>query len=368
MHSTPSRAAGVERTGQAGSRWRVIGSVLGCIAAVGVVLGVASGASGQVVERSYDVPTLDRWMYPFNGTPGTRIEVSTFATPLDELRFDHHDAQFILGFDTDDVWPSGLGVEEYHVFEARIYVTMFNDEVVRYDPTYDSYRTYLDQEDPDYVPDDTPGRPIKLFKAGYRNDFDVHTFQETSPFGPSPLGKRMRNVFAAKTGPDGERIDISNNVREGFEAEPMAVARTDAVSPGAYIPVNTEFVFELDLCDPATREYLAEALDAGRLNVVITSLHPAEELPGGGGEGDYPRFYTKEHPSAVPQGRAARLEIRALSGNRAAVATGFSDPDITDFFAFLDAYAAGDPVADVNNDCEIDVNDFFAYLSLFEGG
>lgn len=367
MHSMMSRAAEFQRSGQHRDREWVAGRVMRGIAACGVMLGFASGAWAQVVERSYDVPTLDRWMYPFNGTPGTRIEASTFATPLEELRFDHHDAQFLLGFDTEDAWPAGLGVEDYHVFEARIYVTVLNDDVIRYDPTYDSYRTYLDSGDPDYVPDDTPGRPIKLYKAGYRNGFDVHSFQETSPFGPSPLGIEMRNVYAAMTSPDGQRIDVSNNVRKGFEAEPMAVAETDTLSPGEFIPANTELVFELDLCDEATRAYFAEALDAGRLNVVITSLHPAEELPGGGGEGDYPRFYTKENPSAIPQGRTARLEIRALSGNRAAVSTGFSEPDITDFFAFLDAFAAGDPVADVNNDCEIDVTDFFEYLSLFEG-
>lgn len=42
--------------------------------------------------------------------------------------------------------------------------------------------------------------------------------------------------------------------------------------------------------------------------------------------------------------------------------------DVTDFFFFLDMFAAGDPRADVNHDGRVDVTDFFLYLDAFALG
>ena len=39
--------------------------------------------------------------------------------------------------------------------------------------------------------------------------------------------------------------------------------------------------------------------------------------------------------------------------------------DVGDFFAFVAAFAAGDPAADINGDGLVDVRDFFAFISLF---
>ena|GEM_PF-2723102 len=47
---------------------------------------------------------------------------------------------------------------------------------------------------------------------------------------------------------------------------------------------------------------------------------------------------------------------------------GDGDADVADFFAFILAFAAGDPAADVNDDGSIDVGDFFAFVAAFAAG
>jgi len=47
---------------------------------------------------------------------------------------------------------------------------------------------------------------------------------------------------------------------------------------------------------------------------------------------------------------------------------GDGDADVADFFAFVSAFAAGDPAADLNRDGSVDVNDFFAFVASFSAG
>jgi len=47
---------------------------------------------------------------------------------------------------------------------------------------------------------------------------------------------------------------------------------------------------------------------------------------------------------------------------------GDGDADVADFFAFVVAFAAGDPTADINGDGSIDVGDFFAFVAAFAAG
>ena len=47
---------------------------------------------------------------------------------------------------------------------------------------------------------------------------------------------------------------------------------------------------------------------------------------------------------------------------------GDGDADVADFFAFVVAFAAGDPAADINGDGSIDVGDFFAFVAAFAAG
>src|SRR5262249_2884163 len=156
---------------------------------------------------------------------------------------------------------------------------------------------------PAYVPDSDPGKPVEIFGCGYRNGYGPTTtattteFCETCPFGGAPIvppAEGARNVFAAIFDAAGNATDVSRQVRQQFEAMPMAVGTTTAVAPGALVPTNAEFVFDIDLCAPGVREYFQRALDAGRLNLMITSLHPASSPSST----DYPIFYTRENAIA----------------------------------------------------------------------
>ena len=206
-----------------------------------VTMAIACGAAasvgiarGQTIE-AYPIPTLDRWMYPFNATPGVRPIASTFAAPPDDGRFDDADAQFIVGFDTGALVPVGLGVGGYIVERAslRVWVANTSDYFV-YDDTWDPVSSYYSPTDPRWTPDPDPGRPILLYGVGYRDGFTAATFEETTPFSALafPTEERIRRAFAAAYSVTGEATDVSNFVKDGFEPEPWAIATTTAVSPG----------------------------------------------------------------------------------------------------------------------------------------
>src|SRR5690606_22389751 len=122
---------------------------------------------------------------------------------------------------------------------------------------------------------------------GYRGGWSLETFEETTPFHNGPPfpfpSDHLRNAFAANFDAAGTAFDVSNNAQDSrteptdpfvpFEVKPLSIGLTTAVSPGELVPAGTLFTFDLDLTDPHHRAYIAQGLDAGRLNVVIASLH-----------------------------------------------------------------------------------------------
>ena len=46
------------------------------------VLAGHCSAQSQTISVQYDAPSLDRWNYPFNGAPGTRLSASTISETL----------------------------------------------------------------------------------------------------------------------------------------------------------------------------------------------------------------------------------------------------------------------------------------------
>jgi hypothetical protein len=324
------------------------------------------------VQIGYARPTLDRWMYPFNSTPGTRPEASTFAS-INIAGFDDRDAEFLIGFDTSaDVTP-GQGPESYQISSLRIHATISEGGRFVYDPSFDSVATSYDPSDPAYVPDSDPGKPIELFGCGYRNGFGAVTtpttqeFCETCEFGGTPIvppAEGARNVFPAIFDATGAATDVSRQVRQHLEATPMAIGVTTAVAPGELVPANAEFVFEVNVCDPATRAYIQRGLDQGRLNFLITSLHPTT----GPGSTEYPVFYTKENVLVtVHPEYAAHAELIVNRGARSDFDNS-GDRNVNDFVAYLAAFAAQSPGADVNDDCRLNINDFVTFQALFAAG
>lgn len=325
------------------------------------VLVVAGAAAAGPIEAEFPLPHLDRWMYPFGATPGVETQASVFGA-VGLAGFDDRDAQFLVGFDTSGAVPTGLGSGQYRLVGATLTVRVAREDAFAYDPTHDTLETYLDPADPDHQPDGDAGRPVELFCAGYRGGFDALSYTETSPFGGAatvPPAEGARFVFAADYDA-GEATDLSNNVRQRIEAAPIAVGAIDGLAPGAPVGVETEMVFEIDPCAASADGYFADALDLGRLNLVVSSLHFVEF-----GSTDNPTFFTKEHPlGGDPFYFAASLTLTVMLTDDADL-NGDGVKDIFDFLEFQDLFAVGDPLADFSGDCTLDIFDFLAFQDAF---
>lgn len=335
----------------------MISTTLRRLAGTALLLGAAN-ASAQPISVHFGTPTLDRWMYAFNTNPGHRPTASVFGTVL-MPGFDDRDAQFLIGYDTQPAIPAGLGAASYRIISARVTARIAAADTFVYDPTFDAVQTYYDAGDPRAVPDSDAGRPIELYAVGYRNGWTLATFQETSPFGGEPLvqpAEGARNNFAAVFDEAGNAIDASRNVRLGFEVRPFAVGQTGTVAPGASVPVDTDFTFDIDLTNPNAVAYLRNSLDAGRLNLEISSLHTVAF-----GEATSPIFYTRENPLGVP----ARLDLVVCTG-RPADWNCSGAVNSQDFFDFLTDFFAG--AADFNASGDTNSQDFFDFLTAFFGG
>ncbi len=328
----------------------------------------AAGATAGPVLTVYGQPPLDRWMYPFGSTPGTELQASSFASLL-FAGFDDRDAEFLIGFDTTSAATPGQGAASYVISSVRVHATISEGNRFVYDPSWDSVATSYDPGNPLYVTDSDPGKPIELFACGYRNGYGPTTtpttteFCETCPFGGAPIvppAEGARNVFPVEFDAQGIPIDVSRQVRLQIEGHPLAVGTTTTVQPGQLVPANTEFVFDVDLCAPGARAYFQQALNSGRLNLLISSLHPTS----GQGSTAFPVFYTKDNPIAVAGGYTAKLEIVVNQGLRADFDNNGS-LNVLDFVAFLNAFAARSAGADADDNCTLNVLDFNAFLDQF---
>lgn len=330
-------------------------SVLGASA---LALSLAPVAAARPLQADYDRPTVDRWVYPFNATPGYRAVISVFSalgqeTAFPPLSFDQRDAQMLVGFDTDPDIPTGRGVCGYRVTSATLTMATAEHLAFRYDPTYDDWTSYL----PGTM--DTDGRPIELYGAAFRNGWSAATYVEGStgggpaptPFGPS-TSSDVRHVYATDF-LSGIPRDVSNNVRDGFNPKPFAIGKIPSVTPGEYVPVDRDVVFNLDVEDPDVQAYLRAAVNDGRLRLLVTCLAPASS-DGGAGIGEFPSFYAKEYFGA--DGLWAHLSITvALPPAGDADGSGFVDfDDITTTLANWGA--AGAPGIDGDADCDGDVD------------
>lgn len=254
-------------------------------------------------------PALDRWMYPFNATPGTRSTFSVFGSDRQvQTQFDARDGQVLLAFDTGPQIPVGAGASGYVITSAEVTVQVANDLVFRLDTTSDPWTNFLPSTDPRLTVDTDPGQPIELFGVGFRGGWNSGNFLENSVFanaGLSPLSPGVRNAFAAQVNAEGVATDISNNPRQGFQAQPFAIGDVEGLAVGALVPANAIMKFTLNVADPGIQRYLAQGLDVGRLFLSVSSLTLVQQQGGA-----FPSFYSKEN-GLVTLGlaQASRLRI-----------------------------------------------------------
>lgn len=346
-------------TGRALRRW-------GLITAAVLGLGPAASGGGRVV-LTRDLPDLDRWMYPFNSSaPGTRPSAPSFGalgqTELAGFTFDERDAQVLIGFDLTGAAPDDLC--RYRIADATVRIAVTSKNAFIYDPSADARETYLTEAGlPGGIADLDAGRPIEMFGVGYRNGFESASFLETSPFGPG-IAWRARNAFASDYA-GGTPRDVSNSVVDDLDVTPFAVGMADGLAPGAAVPANTDFRFELDVENGDVDTYLREALATGKLRLAIAGMFPAESAGGGGpGTGAYPTFYMKENLFGA--GRRARLSMTiepCIAGDLDCSGV----VDIDDLNVVLSDWQGGG-AGDANCDGATDIDDLNLVLSNWLAG
>jgi hypothetical protein len=289
-------------------------------------------------------PVIDRWMYPFNSTPGSRPVAGVFSTFGDESGVDTRHGQFVLAWDTAPAIPAGWPPHHYLVRSARVSVTVSRGEVFVNDSTPDAHATYRFPDDPEHQPDLDPGRPLELFGTGFRNGFGPFSFLANSPFGGAATGRR--NAFAAGFSPAGELVDVGSNLGKTnvdfptFPSRPFAFGQINDVPAGELVPAGSRIVFEIDLGDPLTLGYVRSGLARGRLWFTITWLGGSEGFVGAP---TFPELATAEnliHPGPT-------LELVGTSV-RPADTDDDGLPDEWKTFHFADT--ATSPVADPDAD------------------
>ncbi|RLS46860.1 MAG: hypothetical protein DWH85_00725, partial [Planctomycetota bacterium] len=249
--------------------------------------GIAAPAFADVIDIQLNQPALDRWMYPFNSTPGTRSVLTTFGSDRDnQTQFDARDGQILLAFDTGASVPIGSGA--YEILEAEVSISFANDMVVQYDPSSDPWQMFLPTGDARRVNDPDAGQPIELAGVGFRGGFTAATFKENSAYavsGASYLSPGVRNAFAACYDSANNFVDMSNNPRVGFQPNVFAVGQVAGLTAGQLIPQDSVMTFQVNVADANIQNYLRQGIEAGRTFFSLSSLTFVAQQSG-----NYPAF------------------------------------------------------------------------------
>ncbi len=274
-----------------------------------LVVAFAAHTFADSFDVLFDQPQLDRWMYPFNSTPGTRATMSVFGSDREvPSQFDARDGQILLAFETDLAIPRGGSAAGYRVTSAEVTLQVQNNLVFNYDPTPDHWTTFLPSTDSRRTVDGDSGQPVELFGVGFRGGHSADTFAEGTVFaqgGLSYLNPGVRNAFAAEVDVDGTPSDVSNNPRLGFQARNFATGTISGLAAGALVPGDSIMHFEVDVNDPGIQAYLCQGLHAGRVFFAASALTIVQQQGG-----SFPVFYSKENGFVVlGLAQAAQLHI-----------------------------------------------------------
>lgn len=325
---------------------------------------VAATAVADTYTVDFGSPSLDRWNYPFNPTPGTRITASTFGNDPLGVEFDNRDGQFVVGFDTASQVPAGLGASTYTVLSCVVSISYANDFVVEYDPTTDPFTAFLPPSDPAYAEDEDPGQPMELFGTGFRGGYTVANWTETTPYSfTSPLLASTRLAFAQGTNAAGQSVDVSNSVRERWTPAPFATGTIEGLKPGEFVPVGTTMRFELEVGRAEVQAFLRSAVDLGKLRLSVTSLTKVVQQGG-----SFPVFYCRENPLVVLTGEGDATLSMTVSTAACAPADLDCDGSVNaaDLAALLVAWN-GSGSADLDGDGVVGAADLAALLVAWTG-
>jgi hypothetical protein len=323
----------------------------------------AFAGGGDPIVVAFAAPWADRWNYPFNPTPGTRVTASVFGNEPGGTIFDNRDGQMIVGFLTGSQLPTGLSPDRYEILDATLTLEFSSDLTLAYDPTPDPWQSFVAASDPAWIPDADAGEAIEVFGVGFRNGMSRSAWVANTPFtvaGQNVLNPGVRSAFALGVR-DGAAVDVSNSVRERWDPVPFALGTIDGLKPGELIPVGRVMRFDLAAADPFVASYLGSSLADGKLLLSITSL--ARVVQQGA---TFPAFYCFESP--LVQGgfaQAARLSmtVRILPACAAADLDCSGTVGPSDLATLLGAWGTAGGPADLDGDGTVGAGDLTALLA-----
>ena len=327
---------------------------------------IAAPAFADVIDIQLNQPALDRWMYPFNSTPGTRSVLTTFGSDRDNpTQFDARDGQILLAFDTGAIVPIGSG--QYEIIEAEVSISFANDMVVQYDPTSDPWQMFLPAGDSRRVNDPDAGQSIELAGVGFRGGFTAATFMENSAYavsGSSSLSPGVRNAFAACYDSANNFVDMSNNPRVGFQPNVFAVGQVAGLSAGQLIAQDTVMTFQVNVADANIQNYLRQGIQAGRTFFSVSSLTFVAQQAG-----NYPAFYAKENAYVqfgLADAAQLRMKVRPIATCIVEDLNCSGDVDSSDLGSLLGKFGpCVDCAEDFNKDGFVDSSDLGRMLGAF---
>ena len=311
----------------------------------------------QAIDFSTPVSS-DRWMYPFNATPGDRITGSLFGI-YGSPDFDERDAQIYLAFDLSAVGiPKGTPTSQIQCNSLTLMIDVVGINSIPYDPTVDSGESFADPS-----LDLDPGRPVTLWAAAGRAGYTSCDFPEDGPFSLGPPSSGTRSVYCQGLDLNTlELVDVSNSVRDGIWAEPLAAGEIDGLDPGQPILPYDRMTFTLDVESLSARELLfGEDEFCGTLALVLASWQEPVDMSSG-----FHSFFMREHPDVV----FGFADVATLSGQIEIIPPCLDDLDgdgnvgFADLLVVLGDWGCTDcALSDVDDDGTVGFSDVLSVIA-----
>ena len=282
-----------------------------------LVIGLMSASACLVCggEYAFDLPSDDRWQYPFNFNAGRRATASCFGSTSDPnfTTFNDRDGIFIVAWRTHLQIPTGLPAGSYDIRSVRVILTHQGATPASpsganwpVDLTPDEWATMAYP-----IGDVDFGQPIELFGAGFGPTFTYANWTETSTYvGGDDQDLVPRDPFPFMfEGNTSTKKHVEDNVKDQFTPVPWAVGTPVGYTPGnqqTTFPV--QFDINLALSNGNVLSYYQNQLAGGRVFAIVTSLRETFKQASSG----FPTFFTKEGAALDPNGKAPELIITAV--------------------------------------------------------
>lgn len=359
-----------------------------CVLTLAAALSLVANVAAQTF--SFDLPTDDRWQYPFNFSGGNRATASTFSSLGSGIpsfdNFNDRDGIVLIAWDTSTQITPGLGAENYAVVGIRVVVTNEAGATWPIDLTVDEWFTndvnnnglINDDGQPRGFPGDIDGesddsdfgRPVELFGMGFGPNYTATTWTEASPYiGATNTTYAQRDPYPLEFS-GGQPRHIEDHVQIGhFTPMPWAIGVPVGYTPGAQnVPFDVTFDVDMSRSGGLVRAYFQSQLNAGRVLITLSSLTDTIQ---GGTPGGVPSFYQSE-AIGIPLAKAPQLIIMLGNPEVPGDVDGNGCVNLTDLAQLLTNFGAASGQThedgDLDGDGDVDLTDLATLLSNFGGG